>query len=934
MRTRCLVGLIFLLCSCGDNEGSHGPFDGLPTDQEIRADGLDGPVDVVRDEYGVPHVYATTMDDLAFVHGYVMASDRLPQMDLFRHFASATIAELFGALDASQIDTDLEMRMHRMRPLAEEAWAELQASSEPRDQEVVRFLTRFSDGINQYLDELARGEHELDPAVAVWFDASRAAPWTPVNSLAIGRLQAWSLSYEDGEIGRTQDWQRAFDRFDRADAGTYPERAARAGIGFDLFPFKPMDTTSTIDGFPPGATARRAGPRRPHVPEALLAQVAHTLARKKVGNYLLHHPDNGSNNWVAGPAITGGLTIMSNDPHLQLSSPSIFYLVHLTVPDRVDVEGITFPGIPGVILGHNQHLAWGATTVNHDVTDFYLEDVAPCTSGGGDCVSYDGGQVPIESWQETIKIGALGTITDQKTVTYERVPHHGPIVPAIADHDLAPRTGNQAISVRYTGYQVTHELRSFYRLWTASSVEEGIAAMDDFGFGGQNWVFADDAGHIGWTSHALLPRRTAGCFGFDPDTAPEGVAPWWVVPGDGTCEWDGFFSTDDVPHAVDPAKGFLATANNDPIGATADGNPLNQPTVEDHLYYVGAKDYDPGWRVGRITRRIQALIDAGGGITADDMTSIQADTYSNFGSALAPHLVDAIEALQAERQTPGTYTDLQSYAAGLTAADDAFLATAHTLLSAWSYETPAAVGGSPSQDELTDSAATALFNDWVVELLPGLFGDEASVLGYGASTWLAPAAYAVFVHPDQLATGLATETGEPLLCDDMRTAGTVESCRLEAVMALLRARNWLSSANGFGSSDPNDWRWGLVHRLTLAALVPADELSVPPPNEANPDLAGGYPRHGDQFSVDASSPGYGDTDFTYGHGPAMRHVTEFAGGDPVTHIALPGGEIYDRNSGHFRDLMDNYWSVNKYFILPWTTAQIIDTAESHWRFRR
>ncbi|HUH04656.1 MAG TPA: penicillin acylase family protein, partial [Kofleriaceae bacterium] len=610
--------------ACG-GDGDSGPYSGIAPSVTIDGHGLSAQVDMVRDGFGVPHIHARTMEDLAFAQGYVMAADRLPQMDLFRHFATGTIAELFGALDQDQIDTDLEMRLHRMKPLAEETWAALETSAEARDQEIAAFLLRFSDGVNQYLAELQRGQHVLDSAVGVWFDASRAAPWTPVDSLAIGRLQAWSLSYDESDVGDLAEWQRAFERFDGA---TDPALQARAGAAFDLLPFKPMDTTSTIRDFRTGS-ARRTDGRRPHVPEHLLQAALRTLEPKLLGTLRVRDPRNGSNNWVVGPGVTDGRTIMANDPHLQLSSPSIFYLVHLTVPDRLDVQGITFPGIPGVILGHNEHLAWGATTANHDVTDYYLEDIAPCTAGGGDCVTFQGAQVPIETWQETIQIGANGTITDSMTVTYERVPHHGPIVPSIVGHDLAPRAAGPALSVRYTGHEVTNELRAFHALWTARTVDEAKVAMQDFGFGAQNWVFADDQGNIGWSSHALVPKRSEGCFTFDPIDNPQGVAPWWVVPGDGSCEWQGYFAAENIPSASNPASGYLVTANADPIGATADGDPLNQPLVEGHLLYIGAKQYAQGWRAGRITRRIEAAAAATDhAITADDMAAIQGDAYS------------------------------------------------------------------------------------------------------------------------------------------------------------------------------------------------------------------------------------------------------------------------------------------------------------------
>ncbi len=880
--------LLACLIACSGDGGPSGPYDQLPIDDTIPDTGVDDRVDVVRDQLGIPHIHARSVGDLAFAQGYVMASDRMQQMDLFRHFAAGKISRLFGALDPAQIDGDLAMRIHGFEATAIATWEALEASTAPADQELVTFLTRFSDGVNRYLDDLRAGLRSLDPAVAPFFDPARTPPWTPPDSLVIGRLQAMELSYSPNELDET-------DMRERARANLDQEMFA------DLIRLAPADPTSTSDGWPVDVdTARRAArSHAPTVPLALLERVrpAMTALAARLGD-----PRNGSNNWVVGPSLTGGATLLANDPHLTLASPSIFWACHLTIDGQLDVEGITFPGIPGIILGHNQHLAWGATTVNHDVTDFYLEEVVAC--GDGDCVRWNGDDVPIESWDETLEIGALGTITETRTVTFERVPHHGPILPTIVDHDTAPRPPGPAISVRYTGHEPTTELAAFQSLWRAATVDDGMLAMRAFGFGAQNWVLADDQGHIGWTTHALVPWRTAGCYTFDPQSG-DGVAPWWVVPGDGSCEWDGWIDAAYLPQEVDPARGFIATANNDPVGATFDGDPLDD-SIDGHVLYAGARDYDEGYRVGRISRRLEALA-AQGDLTADDMAAIEADAHSNLGEALTPGLLAAIALLDEELATPGTHPAISAFAAGLDAGQRDRIAAARDLLDGWDLETE------------VDSAATVVFNSWLVEATDQLLGDEAAALGRGPGTWLTNAIVAVLTHPETLRTGLADETGEPLLCDRRGTA-EVESCTLMILEAL--DAGLAEAALATGQGDPAAWRWGDLHTLTLEPLIPSDDLRVGP-----------YPRHGDNHSVDASSPGLGDHDFTYDHGPAMRHVVELGGGDgPRTRLALPGGQELDTDSGHFRDLMDGYWSVNEYFAVPWTVDEVIAAHESRTIF--
>lgn len=921
MRIWWLAALTVAAAACGGGDDGDsepvGPYDDVPLGEVVPADGLSAPVHVVRDEFGVPHIYAQTIDDLAFANGYVMAADRIQQMDLFRHFASGSVSRLFGSLDQDVIDDDLEMRVHRLRHYAQLSWDELQASDDPTDQELVRYMLRFSDGINQYNAELLEGQRTMDDAVAVFFDPARWLPWTPVDSLALARLQAWSLSYEDRELDFTADYQRA-------------RELGLEDVFWDLYSLAPIDRTSTIDGFPnvesdTGTRARVAGAVRPQVPAELLRR------RAPRSRWSPRHALDGSNNWVVGPQHAGGSTILANDPHLQLSSPSVFYLIHLVVEGDVDVAGISFPGIPGVILGHNDRIAWGGTVVNHDVTDFYLEQIVPCAAGGGDCVVFDGGEVKIETWTETLEVGALGTITETRQITYEIVPHHGPIMPAIADHDLVPRAGDRAISVKFTGYEPSQDLRAFARLWRADTVEEGMEGMRDFAFGGQNWVMVDDSGNIGWTTTARVPWRSAACFTFDRDTAPDGVAPFFVLPGDGSCEWEGWMSDRYMPHALNPAKGYLATANADPVGTTFDGDPINGPIVDGRPLYAGATDYANGNRVGRITRALEALFD-GGDVTLDDMAAVQADAYSNNGALFTPHFVAAVAKLEEELATPGTHPDLAAFAASLDGAQVARLLEARDRLAAWSFDTPAAVDGAPTDADLRDSSATSIFNHAMVFYLRFAFEDDAALLGRGVGTGFVTPGYAVLARTDELGTGLAPETGEAALCDDRGTAGEVESCTLMLVRALHSAATLLAGPQGFGTDDMDAWTWGALHTLTLQALLPADELDIPPPNDPTPVLRGGYPRHGDVDSVDASSPGYGDFDFRYDHGPAMRHLTQFTpGAPPVTWMALPGGQSSDRASPHFGDLMDDYWYRNQYFALPFTTQEIVAAGELRLR---
>src|SRR5262249_9352629 len=246
-------------------------------------------------------------------------------------------------------------------------------------------------------------------------------------------------------------------------------------------------------------------------------------------------------------------------------------------------------------------------------------------------------------------------------------------------------------------------------------------------------------------------------------------------------------------------------------------------------------------------------------------------------------------------------------------------------------ETPAATEAGASQAEILDSAATSLFNVWVRKFLARAFGDELTLLGTSVHDYETPrVGLWVFTRPTELQTPVSNQTQQALLCDDLNTPTVTESCTFEVLAALDDALN--SLLNHFGSNAQMDWRWGKLHTLTLGSQLPDHNLDVPPPDD--PVFPNGYPRQGDNFAVDACMPGFSGETYTYDAGPSMRHLTTFAGaGQPVTRMALPGGEVFDRSSPHYRDLMDNYWSQNKYFDLAWTIADIHKVAESRLRLQ-
>ena len=925
-----------------------GAFAGLPT-TALTAAGLGAPVEIIRDRHGIAHIYARTSADAAYAQGFVMAHDRLPQMDTLRRFGTGTLAELFGAIDASTIDTDIRMRVHRLRPLAEESLAALTASSDPADQAIVRALARFADGVNEYARQLRDTDRwSLDPAVAATFSVQTFPPWTAVDSLVLGRFQSLSLSFSaDVELTLSELAQKLTATFG---GGGVPALAARAGVLADLLRVRPLGRVPVIDGFPnvardTGSRSDGSGPGAPGraqlgsparaiaaapapVPLALYDQVRgmfptsfRTGPLGALGPDAFMGPRAGSNSWAVAPQQAGGKVLLATDQHLQLSNPSIFYPIHLVVQgdgaSDVDVFGVTFPGVPGVILGSNGDVAWAGTTAYHDVNDVYAETVSAC--GKDECVRFRGALVPIQKRTEIIKVGLLGNVTSQREVTLETVPHHGPIMPLVRGGAVVPRTGPAAFSVRYTGYSPSFEIRALWDLNRARNLAQAFAALRHLSFGAQNWTMIDRDGHIGWTSHARIPVRS-------PGATSGGHVPWLVLPGDGSAEWEGELPARYVPHAQDPARGYLATANSDPTGQTFDGDALNQDLVDGRPLYVGGI-YNTGVRMERIATMLDAAI-ARGPVTLADLAALQHDTSSTIGAKLTPRLLAALAHLD---RPAGAPADVAPYLASLTAAQRGRLLAARALLQRWTYATPAATAPDASLAQRADSAATTLFNAWMHFFVAATIDDELRRADFArerlGDSHVARIVYTLLAEPETTVRSKATR--EPILCDRLEVAGADDSCTRMAISATLAALDHLASAQGYSSADPLTWRWGAKHRLTIAPLFPNPALTLPGAAEST---AGGFPRAGDTFVINRADTGWHDTDFTQSSdGAAQRFLAEGErGGKLRIKWQLPGGVVFDSRSPHYRDLLDRTYLPEAHLDVPLSIPEVAAAGEARW----
>src|SRR5258706_5982607 len=279
------------------------PVESVPLTETLHASVLSAPIDIVRDEWGIPHVYGATFADVTYGQGYIMARDRFIQMDLARHQAAGTVAELAGALSLSTVDGDVAIRAHHLQKTAATGFDALKASSDPRDQAIVKMVSSFAAGVNAYLDEARSGKYTRPDEFNLIDDLMNVAPWTEVDSLALGELEAFNLAFDAAsEIEASLIEAKSKALFDQA---TDPALLARKGLGADLQILAPFDPTHTISGW----TRLSAAFEAPAFPtdaangNRFSVLEADRLAVTGLGNDHRMYPSPVSNNWVVGPSM-------------------------------------------------------------------------------------------------------------------------------------------------------------------------------------------------------------------------------------------------------------------------------------------------------------------------------------------------------------------------------------------------------------------------------------------------------------------------------------------------------------------------------------------------------------------------------------------------------------------------------------------------------
>jgi penicillin amidase len=924
---------------------SAGPYGNrTQVTSSAHLDKLGAQVDVVRDQWGMVHIFGKTLTDTMRAQGYMEAHDRAGEIELFRRVGEGRLAELFGNLDASIVDQDIAYRVLGFTQTAQKFYAALPAGSQEK-----LVLDAFADGVDQYFAKLRNGTEKLPAALLAW-KGDMFTPFTPVDVICIALLEGDDQGFTaDQDVATTQlvdDIRSVFNT-----SSSDPAVVARAGFIQDMLRFAPADPTTPMKGFPddpmssalriPAPGTPRALPRslakKPAKPKnpvisrkALDATNGFQAALMRVRKLMGVLGGRASNNWVVGPSKTAsGHVLVSNDPHMTLNSPSIMWPVHVSAEDNgqgkpYDVAGVEVPGLPAVVIGFNKNVGWGLTNAYYDQSDAYQETIAQDGKG----VMFKGQEVAFQTRKETVKIHG----SPDYTFDVQVVPHHGPIMPDIVNHKVQPTAaGGNAISMRWATLEGGKFLNALLGLNQAESVDEARRALLDWDLAFFNMVIGDSSGNIYYSTQSLVPVRDKRAFTWDPTTFT-GTLPNMVEPGDGTAEWTGYLDERYVPHEKNPAAGYIATANGDQIGATLDNDPSNA-TLPDGTPMILSADYAIGFRVGRIYKR---LASAGNKMTLDTMANIQADVKSPLGSRLVPRLLTALQHAEEEKTTPGSHPDLTAdvKSAGYAAADIPDIINTLTKWGADSdYDEES--GMNPDDNSLATDAKEAnaakadlIFNDWFVRELNYVFGDEDQLLKKAPDRDHQIKAYLriVTATPTDLATYDAS-TGQSALWDDMNTPNVVETPDERMLIAMITATADVQKALG---SDRNGWRWGKLHTITLPPWLPLWQVAIPSAND--PHFPKGFPRHGGLYTVDvANYPALRDLTqkllFTYAFGPATRFVVELDPAGPKARQAIPGGASADPSSPHYADDME-HWRRNENHPIPFSKDDVAtDSAE-------
>ncbi|MDX1569077.1 MAG: penicillin acylase family protein [Xanthomonadales bacterium] len=932
------LGSLLLGCTLAVAGVAHGQSEPTPLP------GLKGPVTVFTPATSIPSVVATNELDAAFMQGYLHARDRFFQMDFNRRAASGTLAELVGS---AALSSDIQLRTLGIRRSAWESYAASSSSTRA-------VLQAYANGVNAWLSS-----NPLPPEYGA-LELSAADPWNPVDSIAIGNVAQFQLSADLEEVDFT------------VNIGTY--QGVGEVVGFDgtaLF-FEdthrpaPPDDRVTLPGFIQSigglgkAEAKSLSANFPRLDDSRI-ELARNLSEQYHSNPILgplmrKERDVGSNWWLLSGDVTDtGFPIIANDPHLSLDTPSFWYTMHLNVSNEeqgtvLNTAGTSIAGIPSIVLGCNDTVCWGWTVNPIDEMDFFFEDLRFNNLGLPTHTVHNGEAEPMiliyQSYFVNQFDGEFDNLTranvgiDGGAITF--------VVPRRSNGPIVDLVGSQGISLQYTGWGATLGAEFIIEQTKAVDVPDYQEISSKFDFGSQNMAIADVFGNIGYVTPAEIPVRTDLQTLNQPDG---GIPPMFIRDGTGALMHDWLpvqnpqpnqstpfeiLPANETANALNPDRGYIANANNDPVGVSLDNNTLNQVRPGGGLYYI-SQGYYSSYRMGRIDRELQDAI-AQGPVSVDQVKALQANNQMLDAELVLPHLLNAFDRATASDAWPG----IAQFAA------DPRVQTSMGLFATWDFSTPTGIPegydpgenpfglSPPSQTEIDNSVAATVFSTWRGQVIRNTIDATLSAIGLGDNLPPSTQAYnALKHHLDNFATNQGVGASGINFFTNPEAPSAEDARDFVLLASLVAALDMLASdefAPAFGNStDVMDYRWGKLHRIVFDHPL-NDVFSLPNGLYGLSTVAGleGVARHGGYQVVDASNHSAradGLNDFMFGSGASRRFVGSMDPNGTVYEMVIAGGQSGVIGSPLYANQL-YVWLVNGYLPLLTNPAIVAAISEN------
>ena len=531
----------------------------------VELPGLNNTVDIHWDEFGVPHIYSNDEQDLYYALGYVHAQDRLWQMTLSQIAAEGRFAEFFGE---DLVDLDKYQRTLGIWKTA------VQIEKHELSEQERSVMQAYADGVNTFIE---KNGNKLPIEFAL--TGIQPIKWNPIRSIAITRLMAWELNMSW--------WTEVM--YGYLQGKLPPEQFEQLQLRF------PKDAPTTLND-----------EESAKLTASLMPMLRQEIKKRELLEMEGTHV--GSNAWVVdGSKTNTGYPLLGGDPHLGLDMPGKWYEVHLSLNGK-NVSGATLAGVPGIVIGQNDEMAWSFTNIMADDTDFFLEKTDPLDRGRyvTDSLSQDSA-----TYMSFGKVREVIKVKNGDDVSLEiRYTKHGPVI-----SDIYPESGlidGQVIAMRWTGHDLSNEFRTLYQINWANTFQDFKDALTHFAVPGQNFMYGDKEGNIAMFSTAKLPIRTGDKVALRKGWNPEE-------------DWLGYIPFHEMPSIINPEKGWIANAN-------------NKITSDSYDHYL-ATFWEPPSRIERIVE----VLESNEKLTPEIFANLQNDTYSKHAATLTPIILDAIK---------------------------------------------------------------------------------------------------------------------------------------------------------------------------------------------------------------------------------------------------------------------------------------------------